>query len=53
NWSFFAGSLQQRLNVTVTNPLKLPKFGDKQWQNELSITGDLYENIIEAALKNT
>ncbi|CAF0953805.1 unnamed protein product [Rotaria sordida] len=53
NWSFFAGSLQQRLNVTVTNPLKLPKFGDKQWQNELSITGDLYENIIDAALQIT
>ncbi|CAF3338437.1 unnamed protein product [Rotaria sp. Silwood1] len=53
NWNFFAGSLQQRLNVTVTNPLKLSKFGDKQWQNELSITGDLYENIIDAALQIT
>ncbi|CAF4379911.1 unnamed protein product [Rotaria sp. Silwood2] len=53
NWSFFAGSLQQRLNVTVTNPFKLPKFGDKQWQYELSITGELYENIIDAALQMT
>ncbi|CAF3317372.1 unnamed protein product [Rotaria socialis] len=53
NWTFFAGSLQQRLNVTVTNPFKLPKFGDKQWQNELSITGELYENIVDAALQIT
>jgi hypothetical protein len=35
NWNFFAGSLQQRLNVIVTNPFKLPKFGDKQCQYEL------------------
>ncbi|CAF1252676.1 unnamed protein product [Adineta steineri] len=53
NWNFFAGSLQQRLKVTVINPFKLPKFGDKQWQNELSITGELYENITDAALQLT
>lgn len=32
-------------------PLKLPKFGDKQWQNELSITGESHENIIDAVLQ--
>ncbi len=32
-------------------PFKLPKFGDKQWQNELSITGESHENIIDAALQ--
>ncbi|CAF0936876.1 unnamed protein product [Adineta ricciae] len=53
NWNFFAGSLQQRLNVTVMNPFKLHKFGDNQWQNELAITGELFENIIDAALQLT
>jgi len=50
-WSLFAGSLQQRLNVVVTNPVKLPKFGDKQVQNELSITGELIENLVDASLQ--
>ncbi|CAF2581483.1 unnamed protein product [Rotaria sp. Silwood2] len=51
NWIFFAGSLQQRLNVVVMNPVKLPKFGDKQIQSELSITGELIENLTDACLQ--
>jgi hypothetical protein len=31
----------------------LPKFGDKQWQNELSITGESHENLTDAALQIT
>ncbi|CAF3332901.1 unnamed protein product [Rotaria socialis] len=51
NWNFFAGSLQQRLNVVVLNPVKLPKFGDKQVHNELSITGELTEDLTDACLQ--
>ncbi|CAF3426312.1 unnamed protein product [Rotaria sp. Silwood1] len=53
SWSFFAGSLQQRLNIVVMNPVKLPKFGDKQIQSELSITGELIENLTDACLQIT
>jgi len=31
--------------------VKLPKFGDKQIQNELSITGELIENLTDASLQ--
>jgi len=51
NWSFFGGLLQQRLNVVVTNPVKLPKFGDKQVQHELTITGELIENLADTSLQ--
>ncbi|CAF0806853.1 unnamed protein product [Rotaria sordida] len=51
NWNFFAGSLQQRLNVIVMNPVKLSKFGDKQIQSELPITGELIENLTDACLQ--
>ncbi|CAF1062401.1 unnamed protein product [Rotaria sp. Silwood1] len=32
-------------------PVKLLKFDDKQWQHELSITNEFYENIIDIVLK--
>jgi len=53
NWSFFAGPLQQRLNVVVMNPFKLTKFGDAQWQNELTITGEQIESVVSAVLQLT
>ncbi|CAF0787904.1 unnamed protein product [Adineta ricciae] len=51
NWKFFADALQQRLNIIVANPVKLPKFGDKQVQNELSIAGESIESITDAVLQ--
>ncbi|UJR23375.1 hypothetical protein I4U23_026384 [Adineta vaga] len=51
HWNIFAGPLQQRLNVIVTNPVKLPKFGDKQIQNELSIISESIENLTDASLQ--
>ncbi|CAF1346917.1 unnamed protein product [Adineta steineri] len=53
NWNFFAESLQQRLNVIVTNPVKLQKFSDKQIQNELPINGESVENVTDAILQIT
>lgn len=51
NWSFFGGSLQQRLNIVVANPVRLTKFGDKQNLCELSITGESIENLVDASLQ--
>ena len=37
NWSFFAGSLQQRLNVTVTNVSRVPRLRETlAWEHTVS-----------------
>lgn len=39
------------LNVTITDPSKLTKFGDKLWQNEIELSGTCIKNIVNASLR--